>query len=298
MITLVVVVWVMTCILLLLHASVRLSRTRRSRFELKHRSDDETLRRERLFNDLIQLRAIVAAALLIIAVALSIVIWQAWGVLIMLAVFIAIQPLSRLSLISRLGHMLYDRWEPKILTFLDKSSFVRFILGADHRLPHDQKIESVEQLLHLVETSAGVLTDDQRTIVTHGLTWHTTPVSAIMTDVKNIVSIKHSELLGPLVLDDLHRSGHNRFPVTRGNIDTIIGVLDIRLLLDVTAGKRSETVEKTMSAQVLRIESDETLPAALHMLQKSHQHMLIIVDDDGKTVGLLTLADITGSLLG
>jgi putative hemolysin len=119
-----------------------------------------------------------------------------------------------------------------------------------------------------------------------------------MTKRKDIVSVKHTELLGPLVLDDLHRSGYTRFPVMRGTIDTVTGILDISQLLDVTVTKRSETVEKSMTSEVLHVEADEPLPVALDLLQKSHQHMLIVVDSDGKTAGLVTLSDITGSLLG
>lgn len=236
--------------------------------------------------------------MLVIAVAFSIMIWGGWGAVYTALIIIIIQPLSRLGFVSKAGHAMYDPQEPKILNFLEKYAVIGWLLGSGQKSPTDQKIESVEQLQHLIVTSGSVLTDDQQTIIGNGLNWHTTEVKSIMTPTRDIVSIKHTELLGPLVLDDLHHSGHNRFPVIRGTIDNVVGVLDISQLLDVTVSKRSETVEKTMSPQILHIEQDETLPAALHMLQKSHQHMLVVVDDDGKTVGLVTLADITGSLLG
>jgi CBS domain containing-hemolysin-like protein len=298
MITLLVIVWAVACILLLLHESVQLNRAPHSHFELKRRGDTALLRREKLFYSLSSLRSKMAMLLLIVTVAFSLMIWGGWGAVYTAVVIILIQPLSRLAIVARAGHGIYDPQEARILNLIENYSLLGWLVGTTQKSPADQKIESVEQLQHLLETSGSILTVEQQTIIRNGLNWHTVQVNSIMTPVEAIVSIKHTELLGPLVLDDLHRTGHNRFPVIRGTIDTVVGVLDISQLLDVTAGKRSETVEKTMLPQILHIESDQTLPDALAMLQKSHQHMLIVVDADGKTVGLITLSDITGSLLG
>jgi CBS domain containing-hemolysin-like protein len=298
MTTLLVIVWVSACILLTLHWSVRIARTRHSQFELKRRNDKETLRRENLTNDLDALRETIVAIMAVIITALAILLWQWWGVAIAIIVLIAMRVASRLRLIRNIAQRIHNSYEPKVLNVLEKYSFIKIFAGSVPLTLHDQKIESIEQLMHLIETSGSVLTQDQEAIIKHGIDWHTTEIGTIMTKAKDIISIKHSELLGPLVLDDLHRTGHNRFPVIRGNIDAVVGMLDISQLLDMSVGKRSETAEKVMSDQVLRIESDEMLPVALDMLQRSHLHMLIVVDGEGKTVGLVTLADITSSLLG
>lgn len=244
------------------------------------------------------LRRVTVGLLLVCLLLLGMAMWQVMGIVVVVGAWLVAGAAARLQLLHSLAMKLYALLEPQLLMFVEKVPLLGQLFRVDKYVPHDQRLESVEHLLQLVDSSGHVLTDDQRDMVRRGVNWHTTAVGSIMVSVKDIMSVKYNELLGPLVLDDLHRSGHNRFPVFRGSIDNIIGILDITDLLEVSATKRSETAEQTMSSDVLRIEFDEPLPAAMALLQKSHRHMLIVVDEGGRTAGLVTLADIAGSLLG
>lgn len=298
MTTLLVILWVVSMAVTVLVAAMRPTRSDRSLFELKRLHDDDTLRKERLAGDADAILRLGTWLGIMSASMLAVAAWGGWGVVAMLTGLLAVSSLTRVRAVRRLAGQGYVAAEPRLLAIIEQYPRLARLVRADTPKRRDPKLESPEHLLHLVESASYVLSDDQRTIITHGLAWHTTTVGDIMTGRKDIASVKHDELLGPLVLDDLHKTGHNRFPVMKGSIDDIIGVLDITESLEVTGGRASRTVEQAMSPRVLRIETDEPLPVALAMLQKSHLHLLIVVDADGKTAGLLTLADITGSLLG
>lgn len=295
---LLVIVWLIVAFLLVTVLAMRPARTRHSRSELKRRGDSQVLRREKLLADIIGLRRIVLGLLLVGLAFLGFAAWQGGGVILALVVWLVAGALSRQKFVHMYAMKLYARIEKHLLDVAERAPILGLLFRAENHEAHDQKLESIEHLRHLVEASGVILSPDQRTIIIHGLEWHTTTVGSVMTPLADIVSIKHSELLGPLVLDDLHRSGHKRFPVTKKNLDDIVGILDITQSLDATSGRRSETVEAAMSDRVLYIKVNDVLPTALAMLQKSHLHMLIVVDDDSKTVGVVTLADITESLLG
>ncbi len=298
MTTLLVIVWGLTAALLVVVLAMSPVRTHHSRFELKRRGDDATLRREKLLGDVLALRRVTTGLLLISLVFAGFGAWQGLGIASSLVLWIVAGAVCRWKPVHNVALKLYGRIEPSLLDTFERVPLLGNLLRAETYAPHDQKLESLEHLRHLVDTSGHILSPNQQTIVTRGFDWHTTPVSDVMTSTQDIVTIKRTELLGPLVLDDLHRSGHDRFPVTGKGVDDIVGILDVTQVLDVTGGKRSETVEKVMSGQVLRVQSDEPLPAALSMLERSHLHMLVVVDPDGNTAGVVTLADITGSLLG
>lgn len=299
MTTLLVIIWTLAAISLILVLAMRPARTHRSWFELKRRGDDAAMRREKLLGDVLALRRAVSGLLLVVLVFAGFGAWQGLGAGLSVALWLVSGAICRWKPVRSAAMKLYARSESSLLDAFERAPLLGSLLRAETYVPRDQKLESLDQLRQLVESSGHVLSADQQTIVRHGLDWHATAVAAVMTPVGEIASIKRTELLGPLVLDDLHRSGHDRFPVTgKGGIDDIVGILDVTQLLDITGGKRSETVEKVMSYQVLRIESDAPLPAALDMLERSHLHMLVAVDPAGKTAGIVTLADITGSLLG
>ena len=291
-----IILWGLLALLLLLVMAVNPERSRHSWFELNRRGDELAMRREWLIVSIIGLRRLLAGTLLIALAAIGFSSWQIVGIAATVLVWLLCGPLLRLRTIKKLARRLYLKIEPWLLDTLENMKYISWFVGSDDWKPRDQKLESIEQLIASVESS-NILSDEQRNIVLRGLEWHTTPVSKVMTLRKDVVAIKHDELLGPLVLDDLHRSGHGQFPVTKDGLDDVIGILDISHLLEVDAGKRSETAEKAMVAQALRIGTDEYLPVALKLLEKGRQHLLVVVDDQGKTVGIITLSDITRSLL-
>lgn len=298
MTTLLLIVWVVLAINLLFLAAVRPQRSHHSWFELKRRDDKAAMHRELLLDDIYALMRLKFMLLVVLLTALAIYLWQWQGIITML-VFVAFALLLGANKpVQRITTKLYASREQSVLNMVDKFPILGRIAGSERHTPHDQRLESTEQLLHMVEAAGHILSPEQQGIIKQSISWHDTPVRSIMTRRDSIRTVKRKELLGPLVLDDLHRSGYNRFPVIDGSIDNIVGILNITDLLEIDSNRRSQIAEKIMVPQVLRIKGDDSLPTALKLLQKSHQHVVIVVSDDGQTEGMLTLTDITGSLLG
>jgi len=143
-----------------------------------------------------------------------------------------------------------------------------------------------------------LLSADEKHLIANGLGFADKPVSDVMTPRGVIDSISKRELLGPLVLDDLHKTGHSRFPVIDGDIDHVVGMLYIQNLLTVDSGKRSTTAEKTMEPRVFYIRHDQTLGHALAAFLRTHHHLFIVINEFRETVGLLSLEDVIEALLG
>ena len=120
-----------------------------------------------------------------------------------------------------------------------------------------------------------------------------------MTPKSVVETIRQGEILGPLVLDDLHKTGHSRFPVIDGDIDHVVGILHLRdvLTLD-TNRKHTAKVETAMDKRVHYIRQDHTLPQALAAFLSTHHHMFIVINEFRETVGILTLEDVLESLIG
>jgi magnesium and cobalt transporter len=99
------------------------------------------------------------------------------------------------------------------------------------------------------------------------------------------------------VLDELHKTGHSRFPVIDTDIDHIVGVLHIKDLLRVGA-KDSETAEQAMEKRVFYINQEQTLDHALAAFIKTRHHLFVVVNGYRETAGVLTLEDVMEALLG
>ena len=99
------------------------------------------------------------------------------------------------------------------------------------------------------------------------------------------------------VLRVVAASPYSRLPVYRGSIDTIVGILHIKDVVTRYVQAGALTVASLLRP-ILRV--PETMPAdrLLAFLRERRNHQALVVDDQGIVVGLITLEDVVGELLG
>ncbi len=100
----------------------------------------------------------------------------------------------------------------------------------------------------------------------------------------------------PECLDIVRRTRHTRYPLCRGSLDSIVGLVHIKDLLGVVD---SEEFNLEEIARPLRTVPD-SLPISrlLRQMQSARQHMAAVVDEYGNVVGILTMENIFEQLVG
>lgn len=279
-----------------------------SNFELERRKAkgdkqaSAVLHQELLSSDITAIQRTFSATLLVMLVALLVVTFG-WfiGLLVSLLVALEYGSVARLHFVQARTQSLYKAYEPKILMIAEKyrNGKFRLITNKPSDQPVVSKLDSREELQYLVSHTADkVLADNDKKLLLNGLRFGERQVNEIMTPSNVIDSVHKKELLGPLVLNDLHEKGHSRFPVIDGDIDHVVGVLHVQDLLVLDAGRRSTTVERAMEPRVFYIRQDQTLDHALAAFLRTHHHLFIVVNELRETVGLLSLEDVIEALLG
>lgn len=254
--------------------------------------------RERQLGAVYALQQVIGGLLFVAAALLSVVAFG-WlgGVLISLVVVLEANRVSRLRFVQHTVQRWYDKVEPSLLQLPTQVPWLFTLIGTVPRRAHKKQLDSREELQQLVMEANGFITSDEKQALAAALTAPVRLVSEVMTPRENISSIKKSELLGPLVLDDLHKTGHHHIPVIAGDLDHIIGILHMQNLLNIEK-KRSLTAETAMQTPVYYIRDDQSLTDALAAFLQTHCQLLIVVNHDGETVGLVSLHDVLGALLG
>lgn len=280
-------------------------RSELSRFELERRQKGgeqaavTTVHREKLLVDIISFKHITVAVLLVLLTILSIS-WFGMFVGVLLALFIAVTygAVARLSPVHQQSQRVYRHSEQMLLNLIQKHrKLFRALRHPTVALSRESRLESRDELLHLITQSQRILTPDEKSLMIHGLQFSSRKVSEIMRPRGKIDTIGAKEMLGPLVLDDLHKTGHTRFPVIDKDIDHVIGVLHVRDLLSLDT-KRSVTAEKAMEPRVFYIHRDQTLHHALMAFLRTYHHLFIVVNEDQETVGIVSLEDTIEALIG
>lgn len=303
--TVYVIIYVFLVILLVLAAAVNPMRSELGTYELKrlagtgNEQAKAALRRERLIADVLSLQRLVTSLLLVVCVVVAVALFG-WMIGIGISVVVALEygALGRIRSISHFSNTYYTRYESSILRFVEKFGVLfRFVRVSLPEQPLRQ-LHSREELAHLVEESAGVLSVDEKKLIINGLDAVDRRVEEVMTPRSVIDSIDKKEHLGPLVLDDLHKTGHSRFPVIDRDIDHIIGILHVRDLLEIDARRKSTSVEKAMESRVFYIKKDQTLEHALAGFLRTRHHLFIVINEFRETVGIVTLEDVMEAMLG
>lgn len=275
-----------TLIALLLVNAVTIRRTSVSRFELNTRiargnaAAKQIVHREQLVHDIQSLQKILIALLVVMIVLLAIAA-SGWFAGTIVAVVIALEFgfISHRSPIQSFAQARYNRFEPRIISFLDRHHWILAPLrhGSDTDSEH-VTIHSKEEFLHMAQNTS-VLSDDEKQAIRATLALDATIIRDVMVPFDNVVTVPERELLGPLVLNDLHTSGQSRFPVVN-KAGIVTGVLDIRQMLTINAGKHSTTAQKAMTPGIQTIQQDATLLAALQLFAREQSGLLMIVEGD------------------
>lgn len=293
-----VVLWM---VIFVVHA-IRLQSASLSPFELKRRAesgdgDAQKLgQREDLLPRLQTLRRIIEAICLVLAIALTIVIFGwVFGTIIASILSLLVGTIARLRPMVSLAKRFYDPREQPLLDVVSGWQWLDWLRGVTQE-GRDTAATSKAELSYIIERSASVLTRDELLRVQAGLSLDTHAVEDIMTPVSVVEVADVHDSLGPLVLDDLHKTGHSRFPVIDGDVHHIVGILYLHDIINLKSAK--PTVREAMDPRVHYIHEHQSLEHALHGFLKTHRHLFVVVNDYRETVGVLTLEDVLETLLG
>jgi len=154
-----------------------------------------------------------------------------------------------------------------------------------------------EELLTIVEVveKEGEIKEEERELIHNIFEFDDTAASEIRTPRADMFVIDVNKQLN---LKDIVQSGFTRIPVIDGDIDHVIGILNIKdLLLHHSMSDAPVDVRRIMR-EAYFVPENKKLDNLLHQFKKRKQHMAIVVDEHGGVSGLITLEDALEEIVG
>ena len=158
--------------------------------------------------------------------------------------------------------------------------------------------EAVEELQSLIETAEdeAVLDEEQSELIQAAIDFSEISVSEVMTarvDVQAIDIDDDWESITALVEDD----PYSRLPVYEGSIDNIIGVLYLNHFLKAVVDNERVDIRSLLMPPCY-VYKTVKLPAVLSQLKKAKQHLAVVSDEFGGTLGVVTMEDVLEQIVG
>ncbi len=155
-----------------------------------------------------------------------------------------------------------------------------------------------EEIMHLVEegASSGAIGRDEKEMIEGVLELPDRNLRSIMTPRPEVVWLDLDD--PPLkIIETIAESGHSRFPVARGDIDQVTGIVQTKDLLAAFAKSGAVDVEKAMRKPLFLPES-LTVSRLFDAFSGSEVRMAVVLDEHGAFAGIVTAADMLGAIAG
>ena len=164
--------------------------------------------------------------------------------------------------------------------------------------PGESKTVTKEELISLIETieDEGVLESEKQALVNSAIEFGDKLAKDIMIPIDEVVSVASTTPLKELS-EIIQTSPYSRLPVYEGSKDKIVGILPVNLFLThYVSGKRVYLRKLLMKPYVF--DQNTEISDLLQRMRLNKLHMVFLVDDKNKKVGMITMEDLLEELVG
>ncbi|MEN9760272.1 MAG: hypothetical protein RI906_98 [Pseudomonadota bacterium] len=195
------------------------------------------------------------------------------------------KPVAGLALITR----------PFVRLLSGSTAFILKLMGVKDRAQPEVTEEEIQAVL-AEGTEAGLIESQEHTMVKNVFRLDDRQIASLMVPRADIVFLDQDEPVTE-ALRLIESSDHARYPVVRGSLDNVMGVVNARKLLSrIAAGAKPDLslgLEDTLYVP-------ETLTGMelLDNFRSSGRQMAFVVDEYGEALGLVTLKDLIEAITG
>ena len=120
-------------------------------------------------------------------------------------------------------------------------------------------------------------------------------VGNLMIPKSKIFYVDSNEVLGPLTLDKLYKSGFTHFPVVDAS-NQVIGTIHTEALNTLTI-KKTDRASKYLDPTVHYLQATDPLTLAVEEIERTGSYYFLVRDDTDKVIGCFTIQSLLDYLL-
>lgn len=199
-------------------------------------------------------------------------------------------------LVARPMSFLINILRPIVNVFMGIGNFLIRVLGIRHNPRVPLITEEEIRLMIEVGKEEGAVSDEERKMLHRIFEFGDTLVGEVMAPKEKMAAIKIDAKPEEL-LDLLVEEGHSRIPVYKDSIEGVIGIIYARDLLHIWHNKGLIIIPDLVQPAYF-VRKDKKVNEVLKDFQRMKIQIAIVVDENKKTLGLVTLEDLIEEIVG
>ena len=158
--------------------------------------------------------------------------------------------------------------------------------------------EAVEELQSIIETAEveDVLDEDQSELLQAAIDFADVSALEVMTARVDVCAVDIDDDWDD-ILAVIEEAPYSRLPVYEDSIDNIIGVLYLNHFLKALSDGDRVDIRKLLMPTCY-VYKTMKLPAVLNQLRRAKQHLAVVTDEYGGTLGVLSMEDVLEQIVG
>lgn len=161
-------------------------------------------------------------------------------------------------------------------------------------------VYSKQELEKIIDQQGGLLESmidsDEKRIMKGALSYSDKTVKEIMTPRASMKAVEFEEILSREKIEELRESGHSRIPVFKDAMDNVTGILYMKDLVGHTS--QAKIAGELARRSVIVVSQHKPLDDLLNDFKRTRNHLFIVVNDDGKIAGIVTIEDVIEEIIG
>ena len=186
---------------------------------------------------------------------------------------------------------------PLIVVFDRLTRLVNRLTGSSSQI--ESPYVTRDEIQDIIETGEreGVIEEEEREMLERIFTFNSTIAKEVMTPRLDITAVSRAASIEEAIQACISND-HVRVPVYDGNLDNIIGIVNVRDLVrehqySEGAGRLDDVVQPT-----LHVPESKNADDLLAEMQENRLQMVIVLDEFGTTEGIITLEDMVEEIVG
>ena len=156
-----------------------------------------------------------------------------------------------------------------------------------------------DEIQNMIQTGEreGVIDEEEREMLQRIFRFNQTIAKEVMTPRLDMTAVPKDATVEEAI-EECIQSDHERIPVYEGNLDNIIGVVNIRDLVRAAHYGEGEPELEDLVQPTLHVPESKNVDELLEEMQDNRLRMVIVIDEFGTTEGLLTMEDMVEEIVG
>lgn len=190
---------------------------------------------------------------------------------------------------------MFESFMQKLVKWLDPK-LERFRTHHDSSKPQKYTPKTLEEFIGVLQrTPHNILSNKDRNRIAAIMSFDDRTIDKLMIPKSRMVFVNSKDVLGPLVLDKLYKSGFTNFPVV-DNHDKVKGIIHTEAL-NALEIKKTDRAEKYMDKHVNYLHLGDSLQFVVEEIERTNGYYFLVLDENESLAGFFTIQMLLDYLL-